>query len=289
MTQPLAIAAPDQSSVSFADIAQLRDGENLRAWARQYGGNQPCPHLVIDGLFPDALLRAVAQDIAFSQIPREKNVYASFEKYKLSDIASMPPRLRGFVCELNSPAFLGFLEGLSGIDGLIPDPYLEGGGVHSIGTGGFLKVHTDFNWHKKLQLHRRLNLLLYLNEGWNEKWGGELEFWDRDLVACRRRIAPLFNRMVVFSTTDFSFHGHPDPLRTPLGVFRRSIALYYYTADRPRGETKFGKSDMTNYRERPGESYSTDRLRRLAHRVLLRSPTLRSAVDFAKGMIRKRG
>ena len=220
----------------------------MRAWTREYSDNRPCPHVVIDGFFPESLLRTIASDIALSHIPREKSIYASFEKYRLSDLASMPPRLRAFMWELNSPAFLGFLERLSGVRGLIPDPYLDGGGVHSIGSGGFLKVHTDFNWHKKLQLHRRLNLLLYLNEGWNEEWGGELEFWDKDLVACRQKIAPLFNRMVVFSTTDYSFHGHPEPLRTPPGVFRRSIALYYYSADRPSGETKFGKSDMTNSR-----------------------------------------
>lgn len=281
-------AAPADNHFAPIDIGRLTDTQKARAWAREYGDNRPCPHIVIDGLFPESLLRAIVSDVALAHIPREKSIYASFEKYRLSDLASMPPRLRAFMWELNSPAFLGFLERLSGIRGLIPDPYLEGGGVHSIGSAGFLKVHTDFNWHKKLQLHRRLNLLLYLNEGWNEAWGGELEFWDKDLVACGQKIAPLFNRMVVFSTTDYSFHGHPEPLRTPPGVFRRSIALYYYSAERPSGETRFGKSDMTNFKERPGETYSTDRMRRFVHRFLLRSPALRSVVEFAKSMVGKR-
>jgi len=77
---------------------------------------------------------------------------------------------------------------------LIPDPYLEGGGMHCIGTGGFRKVHTDFNWHRKLRLHRRLNLLVYLNDDWNEEWGGDLELRDDRVSRCERRIAPIFNR-----------------------------------------------------------------------------------------------
>ena len=54
---------------------------------------------------------------------------------------------------------LEFLETLTGIDGLVPDPYFAGGGLHQIVRGGFLKVHADFNWHPKLRLDRRLNML----------------------------------------------------------------------------------------------------------------------------------
>src|SRR5438034_178076 len=78
--------------------------------------------------------------------------------------------------------------------------------------GGFLKVHVDFNVHPKLKLDRRLNMLIYLNKEWREEWGGDLELWDADRTMCRKKIAPLFNRTVVFSTGDSSFHGHPHPL-----------------------------------------------------------------------------
>jgi hypothetical protein len=129
--------------------------------------------------------------------------------------------------------FLEFLEQLTGIDGLIPDPHLTGGGLHMTPRGGRLGIHADFNVHQKLVhqklgLDRRLNLLLYLNNNWQAEWGGEFELWDKEVKAKVRGYLPLENRVVVFSTTDQTFHGHPEPPKCPKGAYRRSIALYYY-------------------------------------------------------------
>jgi Rps23 Pro-64 3,4-dihydroxylase Tpa1-like proline 4-hydroxylase len=137
---------------------------------------------------------------------------------------------------MNSWEMLHFLERLTGIDGLIPDPYFGGGGIHQIEPGGFLEVHADFNWHPKLRLDRRLNMLIYLNRDWPEEYGGHLELWDRQLRECVRSILPVFNRTVVFSTTDSSYHGHPRPLGCPPGRTRKSVSLYYYTNGRPDEE-----------------------------------------------------
>src|SRR3546814_6396188 len=78
----------------------------------------------------------------------------------------------------NSRPFLAFLEALTGIERLIPDPYFEGGGFHEIGRGGYLNVHADFNLNKRLNLRRRLNVLIYLNKDWEPAFGGDLELWD---------------------------------------------------------------------------------------------------------------
>jgi Rps23 Pro-64 3,4-dihydroxylase Tpa1-like proline 4-hydroxylase len=96
-------------------------------------------------------------------------------------------------------------------------------------------VHADFNRHEKLNLDRRLNLLLYLNRDWKEEYGGHLQLWTRDMGRCVVKVLPVFNRCVVFSTTDFSYHGHPDPLTCPPGRTRKSIAMYYYTNGRAGG------------------------------------------------------
>ena len=97
-------------------------------------------------------------------------------------------------------------------------------------------MHTDFNWHPKLRLDRRLNLLVYLNKDWKEEYGGHLELWDREMSHCEQKILPVFNRTVVFSTTDFSYHGHPTPLACPEGMSRKSVSFYYYTNGRPEEE-----------------------------------------------------
>lgn len=204
----------------------------------QYANAQPFPHVVIDGLFDDADLDAVLDDFPSPEAmrwvrfdnPLEKKLGFSHEQSVVSE------RVRRFLDATNGFEMLLFLEQLSGIEGLIPDPYFGGGGLHQIEPGGFLKIHADFNVHPKLHLDRRLNMLTYLNKGWREEWGGHLELWDAGMNACRVKIAPLFNRTVVFSTTDTSFHGHPHPLASPAGVTRKSVSLYYYTAGRPEAE-----------------------------------------------------
>ena len=140
--------------------------------------------------------------------------------------------------QFNSSTFVDFLERLTGITGIIPDPHFRGGGLHQILPGGFLKVHADFNKQQRLNLDRRLNVLLYLNKDWPESYGGHFELWNHEMTQCEKRALPLFNRLVVFSTTDFSYHGHPDPLTCPAGRSRKSLALYYYTNGRPPEEAE---------------------------------------------------
>ena len=122
---------------------------------------------------------------------------------------------------------------MTGIQSLIPDPSFQGGGLHQIVPGGKLGIHADFNKHSRFGLDRRLNLLLYLNKNWREEYGGHLELWDRDMTHCEAKVAPIFNRVMVFGTTDFTYHGHPDPLRCPEGMTRKSLALYYFSDGRP--------------------------------------------------------
>ena len=260
------------------DMAGLPKPPELQILADAYRRADPFAHIVLDGLFPTELLRTVAREISEDEVSPEKNVYGSFLKRRNSDIAALPPTTRRLVQDLNSPAFIEFLEALTGVENLIPDPHLEGGGVHQIGAGGYLKVHTDFNWHARLKLHRRLNILLYLNEGWNDAWNGQLELWDSQMSACRQKISPIFNRLVVFSTTDGSFHGHPEPLSCPADITRNSIALYYYTTERPTDEVRFGASTRTNYRERPDERFENGRIKHRLHQILIRNPWLRRLI-----------
>jgi len=130
----------------------------------------------------------------------------------------------------------------------VPDETLEGGGLHQSERGGFLNVHADFTVHPhRRDWRRRLNLLLYLNTEWDESYGGYLELWDTEMHACRKKIGPILNRCVIFSTDPTSFHGHPDPMTCPPGTTRKSLALYYFTQE----EAPLVRS--TEYRARPGE------------------------------------
>ena len=137
---------------------------------------------------------------------------------------------------MKTSTFVTFLQDLSGINNLIPDPHYRGAGIHVTGQGGGLDVHADFNRYTRFGLDRRVNTLLYLNHDWPDAYGGHFELWPRNMSGCAGRVAPLFNRFVAFSTTDFSYHGHPSRMRLPAGRMRRSLALYYYTNGRPANE-----------------------------------------------------
>ena len=249
------VAATSRPAISFSPLELDAGALNHLASERatEYATAEPFPHAVLDGLFPDEVGERILSEFATPDdedwIRHEGNKGQKLESNREERLG---PYTRHVISRLNSSVFLSFLEKLTGIDGLIPDPHLSGGGLHQIGRGGFLEIHADFNRHERLRLDRRLNLILYLNRDWKEEFGGRLELWDREMTAGVQRILPVFNRAVVFSTTDFSFHGHPDPLTCPEGRTRKSLALYYYTSGRPAEETD--GSHTTLYRERPGET-----------------------------------
>jgi hypothetical protein len=197
--------------------------------APQFAAAEPFPHVVVDGLLADGTMRAM-----IDSFPPPSPGWEHFDdpyqlKFALRDEEAMPPAIRSVIQHFNSQVFIEFLETLTGIRGLIPDPHLAGGGLHQIPRGGTLKVHADFNKHRRLRADRRLNVLLYLNEDWQEEYGGYLELWDPDMTRAVVRLAPVANRMVVFETTSTTYHGHPDKLAVPEGMYRRSLAWYYYT------------------------------------------------------------
>ncbi len=250
------MAQPQRVDIFLFDPDRL--GELARTHSERYQAAAPFPHAAIDDFLPDPVFEELVasfpgpEELAWRRFDAENE-----RKLASQDPSSLPPFAQHVLAQFNAAAMIEFLERLTGIDGLIPDPHLWGGGLHQIEPGGHLEIHTDFNWHQRLLLDRRLNLLLYLNEDWRTEWGGDFELWDRDLRACQEKIAPLANRCVVFSTTDYSFHGHPHPLACPADRTRQSLALYYYSNGRPAHE--IGPSSSTVFRSREGEVWKRPR------------------------------
>ena len=195
-----------------------------------YGSAQPFPYIAIDDFLPDAVLeRCLAEfpgkDLNVQSFDRDQERYkAQFNPDVLT------PWIRNFFYALNSLPFIRVIENITGIKGLIADPNFSGGGFHEISQGGHLSVHADFNHHKQMNLERRINVLIYLNRGWKDEYGGQLELWNNGMTKRVVSIIPEFNRCVIFNTTSNSNHGNPNPINHPNKTPRRSIALYYYTA-----------------------------------------------------------
>lgn len=239
--------------------------EELRARASEdaarYATAAPFPNIVLDDfLHPDALERAMAEFPKPEAIQNwrrltptdDKGRPAVLQKLGYSNELEFGATLRRLVHELNSSPFLRYLEQLTGIANLIPDPHMNGGGLHQYLPGAVLRIHADFNRLGHWELDRRLNLLLYLNPAWQADWGGALELWDESMNSCVSSIEPIANRCVVFSTTSHSYHGIPDPVACPDGITRRSLALYYYSNGRPEHER--APRHSTLWQARPHEA-----------------------------------
>ena len=151
--------------------------------SRNYKKSSPFPFCVVDNIWSSYLLKKAEDEINnFNAWDGEKEFFGSVGKRFCNTFEKLPESVKEIVQLCNSPSFINCLETITGERGLIPDPYLEGGGIHSTNNNGFLKMHTDFNWYPKLKLYRRLNFIIYLNSGWEKSWKGHLKLALKKLM-----------------------------------------------------------------------------------------------------------
>ena len=212
-----------------------------------------CDHIIFQNFIKKSFLRKIEANFP-SNIRHQKRATefkkGSIERPEFSDQSTIE-----FYDFLNSPKFLKFLEGMTGLNGLIPDPYGWGGGLHETLHEGKLNLHKDFNFHDHLKLKRVLNVLVYLNSEWEESWNGKLEFWSGKPLKKQVSINPYIGTCVVFRTDQNSYHGFPEKLNCGVENSRKSIALYYYISP----TDKIDEMKMTtNFTARPNSSDETE-------------------------------
>ena len=232
----------------FNKLAEERHNEYVNA--------SPFAHTVLFDLFDHNMLQKMHDEFpAMEKYMAGKNNRTTLQKLSFRQpekLSLFEPTIQEFSQELNSKEFCVFLEKLTGISNIQSDPYLEGGGPHEIRQGGFLKMHVDFNIHPITSLDRRINVLIYLNDDWQDEYGGNLDLWDTEMGALKKTVSPRKNTTVIFNTTDTSWHGHPDPLTCPKNRVRRSLAFYYYTTpkegiERSRHSTIYKARQQDNF------------------------------------------
>ncbi len=247
--------APDGVLDQLLDGAFTRKLERLaKDSSERYESAKPFPHIYFDDFLPTAVAEAALRDF-----PDPKQVewlkhrgVDQHKKLAFDHAEDLPSPLRDILFFLNTRPMLEFLETLTGIRDVFGDPYYNGGGLHQTKPGGSLEVHADYSFHPKLKVDRRINVLIYLNKDWREEYGGNFELWNRDLTKAEQKILPIFNRCAIFSTTSYSYHGHPEPLSCPPDRTRKSIATYYFTNGRPAEEET--QAHAVAFVRRPGQS-----------------------------------
>ena len=248
----------------FAYVA-LDDASRERL-RQDFAAASPFPHLVMDGFLtlPAEIVSEAFPDPTWQHWKRFQDAY-QHQKRACADIERLPALFQDMVHELSSPSFLTFLEGVTGIRGLIPDPYLTGGGLHSSGPGGILAPHADFHSYGRMALYRRINVLVYLNPEWREEYGGCLELFRKGDTEPTASIVPVFGRMVMFITDDQSIHGFTKPI-VGEDRWRNSLALYYYTSE----DTQDFAGDGVTYWQQHGRQRGLQLVQLVGYKVLQR-------------------
>lgn len=215
----------------------------------------PFPHFFIDNLFDDDFIEKIISSFPSVnsnswEISNDPDIEVKMRSKWESEF-DIPENIVDAVRIMNSSYFLQALSNAMNIPKLMPDPYFTGGGLNATVSGGLLDVHVDGNYHDASGLNRRINALLYLNPNWEKSWGGEFGLYDKKGEKLVKKIAPINNRLVVFDTNDYSFHGLPEPINFPDGHVRRSIILYYYTKEtRPENHTSINKPHSALWKKR---------------------------------------
>jgi len=233
---------------------ELINSFDYEALKQKIRNAKPFPHFCIDNFLNEQFANEIYH--SFPSYKDAKTIGMEFgavnEKLKIqiTDAARFPEPIAKLNRLLASPEFLETMSDLMGIQNLISDADLSGGGIHETNSGGRLDVHVDFNYLESKSLHRRLNILIYFNKDWKEEYGGYLDIWDKDVKRCYSAFAPTFNRACGFATSEISFHG-VTPLTCPPEIMRRSFATYYYTKEAPADWS--GKVHSTIFKARPDE------------------------------------
>jgi len=214
---------------------QLLNEIDLTELTKQYQEAKPFKHVVIDNFFKLDVANRLADEFPDYNDNNLWSIYRNpLEKKRTScNWEKFPALTYKTFTELNDRFFVNYIESIIDVPNVIPDMGLHGGGWHMTPPGGKLNVHLDYSIHPKLRLERRVNLIIYLSQ-WQKEWGGELELWSHDWRTnapkeCVTTVDIKFNRAILFDTTQNSWHGLPNPVKSPEGVYRKSLNIYYLT------------------------------------------------------------
>lgn len=240
------------SLLPFIDAAVRSRVDSLK---EQFQSNRPFRHIVVDDFLEAGFCERLIAEFPSFEVEKARNELGEVgRKSAIPDIARIGPTYAQFDRLMRSHDFLAFVTELTSIPKLVYDPEYIGGGTHENLDGQDLDAHVDFNYHPHRPLHRRLNLIVFLNPEWEESWGGCLELsrdaWESQNTEMQT-IVPLANRAVIFETTEDSWHGFKR-IQLPAdrqNLSRRSVAVYFYTVDGPPGRT--AASHGTVYVPRP--------------------------------------
>lgn len=213
------------------DIELITSKYDPKDYAIDYSHGEPIPWIAFDDFLPEDVLKNIQDEIpkipkhVWSEFTRNGSYMTECNNFKYA------PYTRELVLYLNSGEFLTWLENITGLKKLIPDPHLIGAGLMRCGQGHSLQLHTDFNWNEQLQLNRALSMILYVSREWQPEWEGNLEFWSFDRSKLLHKVTPKPNRLLIWNYDERFVHGHTAPILCPEDASRDGLRLFYFASN----------------------------------------------------------
>lgn len=254
--------------------------DDLDTLSKKYTNALPYEHVVIPNFYTEAHANFLADNFSDPDSTWYKYDNPFEGKYLFNKFKPDDP-LKKAIDAMYTPEFIGYMSKIAQIDGLQPDPHLNAGGLHAYPRNGISGVHLDYNIHPVSGLERRVSILVYLSKDWKEEWGGRLKVWDSELTKCTEIQHGLWNTAVIFKTNGMTYHGFPEPIKCPEGVFRKALGIYYLSE--PTEEARQNPRHHAIYFPAPGTApnpkmdrlYAIRRERRLEPEDLADWPTWR--------------
>ena len=253
MAQSAFIVSPSFNEEYFSE-------EKTKELQKTFQQAKPYKHLVMDNF-----LKKDFAEVLHQYFPPTEKLAKHYDglnenKSEGANFGDFHPTFAELRKDLMSKEFAVWIAAVTGIAEVFVTDDNLGCGLHEGKNGSFLDVHIDFNIHAEKNVHRRLNMLIYMNKDWKPEYGGDLEMWNANMTNCDKKVAPLFNRAVIFETNEISYHGY-SKITVPEGMTRKSIYTYFYTKIRedavkyhdtifkPRPDDTLGKKIATNTKE----------------------------------------
>jgi Rps23 Pro-64 3,4-dihydroxylase Tpa1-like proline 4-hydroxylase len=247
----------------------INDIESLK---NKYFNAQPFEHIVIDNFLNNAYAEKI-----YETFPNLDNSWHEYKnpievKYAFDDINSLNEEVKNYFYYLSTTEMINIIKSITMIDDLEYDAYLHGAGVHMHPRHGRLNIHLDYEKHPYSGKERRINIILFLSKDWDPNWNGANELWDKHVSKCITKTEIKFNRAIIFKTNDISWHGLPEKISCPEGIFRKSLAYYYISplkTNKPieqyRKKAKFIKRPEDKYDIRMQKLYDIRPYRRITN------------------------
>lgn len=206
---------------------------SLENYSKIYKEGKPFEHVVIPNFFNEEVAYKILKEFTDPDETWWKYDNPFEQKFLFNNFNEKHLTIKKAFNEINSISFANKVSLLCSISGLEPDPHLHSGGLHSYTKNGKIDIHLDYTMHPLMKKERRISLIIYMSKDWQREWGGNLQLWNSNLTEYNEIDTSIWNTAIFFKTSEDAYHGFPDALKCPRGIYRKVIGLYYLSDPRP--------------------------------------------------------